>query len=766
MTQADELLAEIGVLRERLTRLSRASVSINESLDLETVLQETLDHARDMTEARYGWLVLCDDREWITDYVASGMTAEQGEALWRMPQAIQYFRYLKTADDPVREADLLGFVESQGLPRLKPPFIEGDTYPALATTLRDHGTLIGAIFLLDKDGAFTAEDEEIFSMFASQAALVISNARRHRDDKIARTRLETLINTTPVGVLVFDAQTGELRSKNREALRIVRERLLPHGTVEELLETATFRSPAGHEYHSDELPTAQAMRTGEAVRCEELVIEVGDRSLTTMVNATPIIDDEGAVESVVATVEDITPLADLERMRTEFLGMVGHELRLPLSSIKGSVTTLVESHSSLAPAETAEFFRIINEQCDYMRDLISDLIDVVRIETGTLSVDPEPVDVSRLVDEARNVFLSSGGRDAIRIDIEPDLPPVAAERRRIVQVISNLMINAARSSHETSPISVQAHFDGVHVAVSIADEGRGITADRLTRLFTKFSPQDTPETGRDLGLGLAICRGIVEAHGGRIWAESDGVGLGSRFTFTIPAAQQSGSERGSGGSRVYAHTRDETGLDKDRVLALDDDPRMLKSIRDTLAGAGFEPVVTGDPQQIASLIEQTDPAVVLLDVMLPGTDGIEMMREVAGLRDLPVIFLSAYNRPELIAKAFEMGAVDYVVKPFSPSELAARVRAALRKRPERPSSLTLEDLTINYAQRAVSVAGKPVELSPIEYSVLVELSASPGTALTHEQLLAAAWGPDGTSDARRDPGLAADTPPELLSPQR
>ena len=184
--------------------------------------------------------------------------------------------------------------------------------------------------------------------------------------------------------------------------------------------------------------------------------------------------------------------------------MVSHELRTPLTSIKGSAATLTEAASDLDPAEMLQFFRIIGEQADYMRDLIGDLLDVARIETGELSVAPAPADVATLVDEARSRFQSGGGRNNLRIDLSPELPLVMADGRRIIQVLNNLLTNAARHSHEASAIGVSAVREGYHVAVSVTDEGRGIAAERLPHLFRKFSPHRRrgPETGhRGVGPG-------------------------------------------------------------------------------------------------------------------------------------------------------------------------------------------------------------------------------------------------------------------------
>ena len=159
---------------------------------------------------------------------------------------------------------------------------------------------------------------------------------------------------------------------------------------------------------------------------------------------------------------------------------------------------------------------------------------MARIETGALPVNPEPAEVAALVDRARSAFTSAGGQNRLQIDFEPDLPLVLADRRRIVQVLVNLLNNAARHSPPGSVIGVNATRQQVHVAVTVSDEGRGIPAERLPDLFRKFSGGRSEEPGGDTGLGLAICKGIVEAHGGRIQAESGGPGLGARFTFTLP----------------------------------------------------------------------------------------------------------------------------------------------------------------------------------------------------------------------------------------
>ena len=756
MKNSDEHGLEIEALRNRLSRLSEASLRINESLELDTVLQEVVDSARTLTDSRYGVITTLDDSGLPQEFVTSGMTPEAHRALENyLPEGLLVYRYLSGLREPLRINNYRGHIVSLGLS----DFLPFSVSSFLTAPIRHVGRAVGNIYLGKQDTGdeFSREDEETLVMFASQVALVIANARRYREEQRARADLEALINTSPVGVVVFDARTGAPVSFNLEATRIVGDLLTPGRPAEQILDVLTFRRADGREISLEEFPLAQALNTGETVRAEEVVIQVPDgRSVTTLINATPIHSEEGGeLESVVVTIQDMTPLEEMERMRAELLGVVSHELRTPLAAIRGSATTMLDDESALDPAEMRQFHRIIIEQADRMRALISDLLDVARIETGTLSVSPGPAEVAVLVDEARSAFLSADGRNNLRIELPLDLPLVTADRRRIVQVLGNLLSNAARHSPDWSAIRVYAVREGVHVAVSVSDEGRGIPADDLPHLFRKFSRVGSEEQGGDTGLGLAVCKGIVEAHGGRIWAESERRGLGARFTFTLPVVQDAAA---AGPEQISGRTprTGPPGGHRPRILVVDDDPQTLRYVRDGLTRAGYSPTVTADPDEVLSLVEKEKPQLVLLDLMLPGTDGIMLMKSIRELANLPVIFLSAYGQDQVIARAFDMGAADYVVKPFSPTELAARIQAALRRQAwpvlDAPSQPYLfGDLRIDFSQRMATLAGRPVDLTGIEYRMLAELSANAGRVLTHEQLLRRVWGQDdsgGSSPVR------------------
>ena len=503
----------------------------------------------------------------------------------------------------------------------------------------------------------------------------------------------------------------------------------------------TCRRGDGREIALDQFPLAGALRGAETVRAEEMVLSVPDgRSVTTLINATPIHSADGALESVVITMQDLAPVQKLERLRSEFLSMVNHELRTPLAAIKGSTAAVLGSSRGFVPAEMLQFFHIIDEQADRLTDLIGDLLDVGRIEAGTLSVSPEPSEVGALVDQARSTFRAGGGTNAVLIDLAPGLPRVMADRGRILQVLNNLIINAARHATESSPIRVAALRDGMCVAISVSDGGRGIAPERLPHLFRKYASDGGRGVGA--GLGLAICRGLVEAHGGRIHAESGGIGQGARFTFTIPVTEEAGAAGGAAPIR-----RDAPRGERKRILVVDDDPQTLRYVRDALTDAGYAPMVTGDPGELSGILGVEKPPLVLLDLFLPGADGIELMETVPELADLPVIFISGYGRDETIARALEAGAEDYVVKPFSPTELVARVRVALRRRAE-PEAFVLGDLTIDYDRRRVSMAGREVRLTATEYELLHVLALNAGRVSTYDSLLRRVWHTRAGGDPR------------------
>ncbi len=722
---------ELEQLCARLEFLNGCLLRIGSGLQLDIVLQEAADGARSLVGARYSVIVTTDDAGMPRTFTASGLTAEGKRQLqsWQ-PDGERLFAHLRDLGRPVRLADFPEYVRSLGL---SPHALLGQRF--MSMPIGRHGRNFGHFFLADKnDGtAFGDTCEEMLTLFATQVSNAIANARTHRSEQRARIELEGVLDAAPTGLIVFRHRNEGPPLINLEARRLVAELADGEQSAEDILETAEALRSDGTEIRRDDI------LRGETVWGEEIQLSApGGRSVQVLANAGPLRAASGEIVSAVVAMQDMEPVRRRERMYHDFLAMVSHELRTPLSAVTGAASTLLDAAAELNRAETRDFLRVIVEQAGRMRALTSDLLDFSRIRSGTLSVAAEPSDVRALIERAKAAFTNGGDVRALRVELPPGLPPVMADPGRIAQVLGNLLSNAARHAPEGSTIRIVAAHEDPYVAVSVCGEGTGFTPEQARLLFRETTGAANGHTGGGAGIGLVICKSLVEAHGGRIQGESPGPGLGATFTFTVPVAETEVDPAGDAPTPAAERPA--------RILVVDDDPHALRFFRNTLQTAGFAPLATGDHRDIPRLLRGEKPELILLDLALAGADGIDLLQRLPGLADLPVIIVSGYSREETIAKALDAGATDYVVKPCSAGELAARVRAALRRR-RTPAEFALGELAIDFGRQRVHVAGRAVELTATEYEVLSVLARDAGTVVTYDELLRRVWHRSDSSDS-------------------
>jgi signal transduction histidine kinase len=381
--------------------------------------------------------------------------------------------------------------------------------------------------------------------------------------------------------------------------------------------------------------------------------------------------------------------------KSAFLANVSHELRTPLTSVVGFSKIIGRRLDDLvfpavasddpkvqrAMRQVGENLDIISTEGERLTTMINDVLDLAKIESGRMEWRRMPLEVEELIlraSAATSSLISHAGLTLVT-DIEPDLPAIVGDRDRLIQVVINLVSNAVKFT-PLGTITCSARRDGEWVVVAIADTGVGIAPEDHDTVFEQFRQAGNTLTDkpRGTGLGLPICREIVEHHGGRIWVEST-LGAGSTFAFTlpIPVAEVGRSEDGE----PIAIGANGTGPDGDRrsdrsrrVLVVEDDPGTRELVRQALEANGYPVEVAPNGKRALEVLAADPPAVVVLDVMLPGLDGfsvVERMKAELPGGGPPVVMLTILDEPE---RAARLGVEAYLHKPFDTDELLRRVR--------------------------------------------------------------------------------------------
>ncbi|MBS2011744.1 MAG: response regulator [Deltaproteobacteria bacterium] len=413
----------------------------------------------------------------------------------------------------------------------------------------------------------------------------------------------------------------------------------------------------------------------------------------------PISSPEGVIDGAWVFAFDITPvvLARQEvdaanRAKDEFLATMSHELRTPLNSLIGW-TSLLQSDSS-DPARLAQGLAIIKRNADAQAKLVEDLLDVSRIITGKLRLSMEPTNVNVVVDAAVEVVRPAAEQRGVRIvtDLARDIPTIRADAHRLQQIVWNLASNAVRFTPRDGEVRVTMRAERGALRLEVRDTGRGIAADHLPHVFERFRQVDssTTRTHGGLGLGLAIVRHLVEAHGGVVSAASDGLDRGAVFVVELPigSASAMGAHASPGtsahGPPVEAARNRAAGAEHlrgKRILVVDDDADSVELLGTTLRDAGVEVVVARGPEGALEASGAFD--LVVSDIAMPGMDGYELLarlRERAPVsRPVRAIALTAYARVEDEARSRAAGFVAHLSKPYEPPELLRLVGDVLAR---------------------------------------------------------------------------------------
>ncbi|MDX6770246.1 MAG: ATP-binding protein, partial [Elusimicrobiota bacterium] len=370
----------------------------------------------------------------------------------------------------------------------------------------------------------------------ADARALAESARHLRDARLIQKNLQqrramaAVTEQSADAVLLTDAE-GRVVSWNPSA-----ESLFGWSREEALgLPTAELCPPEAREEAAD--AEARARRDGRPYRYDSVRRRKDGALVPVEVTYSVLRDENGSSYGMVRSYRDITRRKEVERAKSEFVSMVSHELRTPLTAIQGFSETLRDLDGELEPARRREYARIIFDESRRLGRLVTDFLDLSRLEAGAVELRPEPVALEPLAGRLAALFQGHPSRARLTARFAGDAGAVRADADQLYRVLLNLCGNALKYTPADGEVSVSSRRDGGFVEVEVRDQGPGIPVEHQARIFERFSRLADPVSRKvpGTGLGLAICKGIVEAHGGRIWVESR-PGHGAAFRFTMPAA--------------------------------------------------------------------------------------------------------------------------------------------------------------------------------------------------------------------------------------
>ncbi|MEA2151569.1 MAG: hypothetical protein QOD69_3399, partial [Solirubrobacteraceae bacterium] len=444
------------------------------------------------------------------------------------------------------------------------------------------------------------------------------------------------------------AEASDRVETQRQRLTTTMESLGDGLVLVDPADRVTTMNPRALELAGGLRPGAQAHGSGSPLpRLEDaLAGEVTvqrDGALALAVTAARLAGPEGGV---VWTLRDITERARLEQAKSDFVATASHELRSPLTSIKGFIELLESTNSENLTERQHDFIRIVLQSTDRLVDLVNDLLDIARIESGQFEIHARSVDLRATVEEVAALMQPRllGKRQRLDLQIAEPRTPAFADATRVRQILTNLMTNAHLYTDEDGTITVRLEGDRGATRITVADSGRGMSPEDLRRVFDRFyrgsaSERKSPGTG----LGLAIVKSLVDMHGGRIDVTSQ-PGLGTKFVVTLPSApvfREAGTTPATAPQALGAR----------RVLVVDDEPALAALIAEQLQPLGIEAVQVHSGAAALTRLRSERFDAMTLDILMPGMTGLDVLREVRAdprLGDLPVIFVSvSSNLPAL-----------------------------------------------------------------------------------------------------------------------
>lgn len=538
----------------------------------------------------------------------------------------------------------------------------------------------------DKIIRFIATPFFFNNMYIGSIAVLEDVTSQVKKEMALEELTSAIIQNAPIGVGLIDNDYRIILANNHLKLLANARGKVRNKAIDNL---PAFKSSTFTNLLKKGFSTGQGAPVTEEI---SLTSSPGKKLKTYHITASPLFHQNG-LPYLLVLIEDVTEKADLERgliatnqeleianqAKSNFLSIVSHELRTPLSVIRGYISLILEGKISGASGEAVEALKTSDRRARHLQQLIEELLDLSRIEAGKITLKEEIVALRKHIMEVVEMFRHDLERKnlQLKVDLPHTLPNIVADHDKIHQVFTNLISNAIKFTPDGGRILISGSADDGNVRISVKDTGEGIPKDKLQSIFNKFYQVDSSDSRphEGTGLGLAIVRMILDATGGKISVKS-APGKGSTFTVSLPtgAVEKIG--------QTTDHSPDETahpthgGKKKKTILLCEDDEDTVKIIGYMLPSPDYDLLICRNSFEAIEKTYKNSIDLIMVDIRLPYMNGYDFCRTIKAsekTRNIPIIILSAAGQEEEIKRGYEVGADEYIIKPFSPKDLLEKI---------------------------------------------------------------------------------------------
>lgn len=529
--------------RDRLSMDSAVSVAayvaaldVASEVQLAAVLQRLVDLARAVVPSRYAALGVSDDNGHITEFITSGISTLERARIGPIPEGHGMLGALIHDRTPLLIERITDDARSVGFPEHHPPM---ESLLGVPILLGDR--VLGDLYLTERleDRAYDAADLEAVQILAAHAASAIDRAqlfskvelnRRRAEDE--RDQLQVILDSFPTGVIIQRAPDGVVELVNATALAMTGSP--SEWTVDNRHLHYRMLRQNGRTLPEPQWPGMRALG-GEVVRNRQLLLaNTNGGAVPVLVQAVPLRNRRGDVERAVVVMQDITRLREAEQLKDDFLSLVSHEFRTPLTAIHGGALLLAQQGDDLDRETRKGLVNDIVDESARLEQMLANILTLTALQAGRIDPLNEPILVSAIVREASAIAHKKSPDHAFVNEIPTSLPLAEGDRDLLVQVLSNLYENAVKYSQPGTTVTTSASASGKDVSISILDQGSGIAPEHLGTVFERFRRPGADPSVRGMGLGLYLSRHLIEAQGGQIDVASAGIDAGSTFRITLP----------------------------------------------------------------------------------------------------------------------------------------------------------------------------------------------------------------------------------------